>query len=64
MTDSIRPASHAQLIAILQSFALGQGLRFGEILDVDSVLKAIKEEVVDIDEPLFTPLATSIDRPI
>ncbi len=58
MTNSRRPASHAQLIALLQTFALGQGLPFGEVLDVDSVLKAIQEEVVDSDEPIFTPLAT------
>ena len=58
MTDSSRDASHAPLLAILQSFALGQGLAFGAVLSAEDVLRAIEEEVVDSDEPIFTPLVT------
>jgi hypothetical protein len=58
MSNPIHPTSRAQLTAILQSFALAPGLPFAKVLDVEHVLQVIAEEVIDIGEAIFTPLAT------
>jgi hypothetical protein len=58
MSHPNRRASHAQLSAFLQSFALLPGRPFGTVLDLDYVLKTIAEEVIDLGETIFTPVAT------
>lgn len=58
MTNRNRPDSEAQLGALLQSFALRPGRPFGSVLSLRYVLKTIAEEVADVGETVFTPVAT------
>jgi hypothetical protein len=58
MSHPNRRASHAQLSAWLRSFALLPGRPFARALDLEYVLQTIAEEVTDLGETIFTPVAT------
>jgi hypothetical protein len=58
MADPTRNASRDQLMALLHSFALAPGIPFGAVFDLDYLQQVIAEEVADLGETIYTPLAT------
>jgi hypothetical protein len=58
MSYSTRLASHAQLTAFLQSFALSSALPFGAVVDVDHIFNAIADQAGSTRDTVFTAVAT------